>query len=190
MLRFSDFFSFPPPDTPARDLPPPDLHPTPLRQTAQNFALFSLSRPNFRSFSLSLGVFSWNFGSVFKGRAAGVSHDSPRTPNVHIEGSRRFKHHQNSTRRPPEREREKERKWGREREKKREILGNPPPSGPHPSSPHAAGPDPSGPHSSSLHPSAPLPSSGGPPGLHFFWVWAPTFLIFIMLLICSFFVHF
>ena len=29
-----------------------------------------------------------------------VSHDSPRTPNVHIWGSRRFKHHQNSLRRP------------------------------------------------------------------------------------------
>ena len=33
----------------------------------------------------------------------------------------------------------------------------------------------------------PVPSRGGPPGLHFFWVWAPTFLlIFIMLLTCSF----
>ena len=27
-------------------------------------AFFSLSRPHFRSFSLSLGVFSWNFGGV------------------------------------------------------------------------------------------------------------------------------
>ena len=35
--------------------------------------------------------------------------------NVHIGGSRRFKHHQNSTRRHPERQ--KERKWRREREK-------------------------------------------------------------------------
>ena len=33
----------------------------------------------------------------------------------------------------------------------------------------------------------PHPSSGGPPGLHFFWVWAPTFLIFIILLISFFF---
>ena len=110
-----------------------------------------------------------------------------------------------------EREREKKkRKWEREREKKREIL-DPPPSGPHPSSPTLPppfrpqplgpllflglgptplGPRPFGPLSSGLHPSAPLPSSGGPPGLHFFWVWAPTFLIFNMLLVCSFFVHF
>ena len=33
---------------------------------AQNFALFSLSHTHFRSFSLSLGVFSWNFGGVFE----------------------------------------------------------------------------------------------------------------------------
>ena len=31
----------------------------------------------------------------------------PESPNVDISGSRRFKHHQNPTRRPPEREREK-----------------------------------------------------------------------------------
>ena len=36
----------------------------------QNFALFSLSRSHFRSFSLSLwGVFSWNFGGVLGSRA-------------------------------------------------------------------------------------------------------------------------
>ena len=35
------------------------------------------------------------------------SHDSPRTPDVHISGPRRFKHHQNSTKGP---QREKERK--------------------------------------------------------------------------------
>ena len=51
--------------------------------------------------------------------AAGASHNSPRTPNVHISGPRRFKHHQNSTRRPP---RKNERKLCWEREKKREIL--------------------------------------------------------------------
>ena len=34
--------------------------------------------------------------------AAGVPHDSPRTPTAHIRGSRRFKHHQNSTRKPRE----------------------------------------------------------------------------------------
>ena len=47
--------------------------PGPLRRTSQHFALFSLSRPHFRFFSLSgdlfvsffslsLGVFSWNSG--------------------------------------------------------------------------------------------------------------------------------
>ena len=93
------------------------------------FSLWGSSRV---FFSLS-GVFSWNFGGVLVGRdpqmcafslwgcrvkapgglqAAGFSHDSPRIPNVHINGSRRFKH-QNSTRRPPE----GERKWEREREK-------------------------------------------------------------------------
>ena len=35
------------------------------------------------------------------------AHDSPRTPNVHISGPRRFKHHQNSTKEPQERERRK-----------------------------------------------------------------------------------
>ena len=46
-------------------------------------------------------------------KAAGVSHDSPRTPNVHISGSRCFKHHQNSTRRHPERDRKNENGSGR-----------------------------------------------------------------------------
>ena len=42
--------------------------------------------------------------------AARASHDSPRTPNVHISGPRRFKHHQNSTKGPPGERRKKERK--------------------------------------------------------------------------------
>ena len=37
--------------------------------------------------------------------AAPKPHDSLSTPNVHIRGSRRFKHHQNSTREPPEEDR-------------------------------------------------------------------------------------
>ena len=41
------------------------------------------------------------------------------SPNVLISGPRCFKHHQNSTRRPPERE--KERKWGREGKKARNF---------------------------------------------------------------------
>ena len=40
--------------------------------------------------------------------AAGASHDNPRTPNVNISGPPRFKHHQNSTRRPPREGRMKE----------------------------------------------------------------------------------
>ena len=37
-------------------------------------------------------------------RSRWASHNSPRTPNVHISESWCFKHHQNSTRRPQERE--------------------------------------------------------------------------------------
>ena len=49
-------------------LPRLPLRRTPLLRTAQNFAFFSLSRPHFRSLSLSLGVFSWNSGGVIEGR--------------------------------------------------------------------------------------------------------------------------
>ena len=45
----------------------------------------------------------------------GLAHDSPRTPNVHISGPRRFRHHQNSTKGPQEKE---ERKLWREEGKK------------------------------------------------------------------------
>ena len=64
--------------------------------------------------------------------------------------------------------------------KKHEILGLPP-SGPHLPSPRAAGPHPFGPPTLRVstppgtHPSG--PSSGGPLGPHFFWFWAPTFLL-------------
>ena len=68
---------------------------------------------------------------------SGASHDSPRNPNVHILGPRRFKHHQNSTRRPP-REGQKENCGGRGKQK-REILGLPP-FGPHLRSLHPPGP--------------------------------------------------
>ena len=49
---------------PPRDPPQAD----PLRWTAQNFALFSLSRSHFRSLSLSLCVFSLNFGGFCEDR--------------------------------------------------------------------------------------------------------------------------
>ena len=56
---------------------------------------------------------------------AGLAHDSPRTPNVHISGPRRFKHHQNSTKGPQERERRK--KIVAEEGKKARNSGPPPP---------------------------------------------------------------
>ena len=67
-------------------------------------------------------------------RPPGLAHDSPRTPNAHISGPRRFKHHQNSTKEPQERERRKKIVAGRGK-KKREIL---PPFDP--SRPHLRGP--------------------------------------------------
>ena len=64
--------------------------------------------------------------------AAGASHNSPRTPSVHISGPRRFKHHHNSTRRHPERHR-KSKTVGRKRKRKRALRG-PTPAGPPPGS--------------------------------------------------------
>ena len=81
------------PSRPSRDRPPPD------RPKFRSF--FALFRSRIHSFLPSLGVFSLNFGGVFEDlnvhvwalglscetppdRAAGASHDSPRTPNVHI----------------------------------------------------------------------------------------------------------
>ena len=57
--------------------------------------------------------------------AARASHDSPRTPNVHILGTNASKHHQNSTRRHPERGKKK-RKWRGGRGNKRKFLCSPP----------------------------------------------------------------
>ena len=105
---------------PTPDPPPPD------RPKFRSF--FFLSRPIFVIFH-SLWVFSLNFGCFFEGCdpqmcTFGLSGcRSPRT----IRGSRRFKHHQNSMRRHPERDKKSERGAG-EGKKKREILG-PLPSG-------------------------------------------------------------
>ena len=74
---------------------------------------------------------------------SGASHDSPRTPNVHISGPRPSKTPPKFHEKTPKREKKRE----PEREKKREMLGFPPfgapflglglhPSGPHPSGPH------------------------------------------------------
>ena len=46
----------------------PLLRRTPSFLTAQNFAVFSLSRHNFHYYIPLLGVFSLNFGGVFEGR--------------------------------------------------------------------------------------------------------------------------
>ena len=95
---------------------------------AQNFALFSLSRPHVRSFSL-LGVFSSLFslsgclvsfflspGVFWLNWPPGLPHDSPRTPNVHISGPRPLKTPTNSMKGP--RERKKNENCGGKREKR------------------------------------------------------------------------
>ena len=83
----------------------------------------------------------------------GLAHDSPRTPNVHISGPRRFKHHQNSTKGPQERERRK--KIVAEEGKKSGKCWAPHPSGLHPSGLHPSGLHPSRLHPSGLHPLGP-----------------------------------
>ena len=51
-------------------------------------------------------------------QSAGVSHGQPESPNVDIRVSRRFKHHQNSTRRPPRERRKKDNCGGRGKKKR------------------------------------------------------------------------
>ena len=190
----------PPPDPPlpdtlpgtrAPDSPPQNLLPLPDRPKFRTF-FFPLPPPRSLFFFL-WEVCSLNFGGVFEGwDPQTCTFEGPVVSNTN-----------KIPREDPQREKKANVGAG-EGKKKCEILGGPP-SGPHPSSPHAAGPHPSGPHpwgpnffwvwAPPLIPRAPTPpgphlSGGGPPGLHFFCIWAPTFLIFILLLICSFFVHF
>ena len=131
----------PSPDNPSPDNPPPD-NPPPDNPKFRFF--FPSSCHNFHSSFSLLGSFR-GILLVFEGRnpemctfgvlglscetpaappdqAAGASHDSPRTPNVHISGPHRFKHHQNSTKGPQESERRKK-IVAEEGKKKREILG-------------------------------------------------------------------
>ena len=167
------------------------LRRTALRRTAQNFALFFFPLPpQFSLFSPLFWSFSLNFGGVFEDRdpqmctfrfpgcrvkparphqtgPPGLAHDSPRTPNVHIWAPRRFKHHQNSTKKT-KREWEKNENCGGRGKKKREILG-PHPLGPHPSGPHRSGPHLSGPHASG----PPLFLGSGPPQFGAPPFWAP-----------------
>ena len=166
------------------------LRRTTLRPTAQNFALFFSLPPQF-SFSL-LGVLSLNFVGVFEGGnpemctfglsgcrvkprrphqtgPPGLAHDSPRTPNVHISGPRRFKHHKNSTKRPQEREKEARKLW-RRREKKARKFGPPTLRGSTLLGPTLLGPTFSRFGASTLW----APHPWGP--TFFFWVWASTLL--------------
>ena len=95
-------------------------------------AFFFSLLPEISFFLLSLGGLLVEFWWCLKRRGAQMCAlvvlwilcEAPAAPNVHVSGPRRFKHHQNSTRRHP-RETQQERKWGREREKKSEILGGP-----------------------------------------------------------------
>ena len=108
-------------------------------------------------------------------RTAGVSHDSPSTPNVNISGPWRFKHHQNSTRRPPREGRKKENCGGRG-EKSAKFLGLPPFGLPTLGLP-TSGLQPFG------APPFGAPEFGpprGPPAPNFFWVsHVPQFIIFL-----------
>ena len=130
------------------DRPPPDrpkfrsFFPLPLLFSLF-FSLWGSSRVFFFSLSLSGGLLVSFFSlSLWVSSRGILSHDSPRAKTRTFEGPGRPKHHQNSTRRPPER---KKRKWRREREKKSDILGLPP-FGPHPSGLHKTGPHSDGPN--------------------------------------------
>ena len=96
-------------------------------------AFLPVFHPVLRVFEGGLGL-SCETPAPHQTRPPGLAHDSPRTPNVHISGPRRFKHHQNSTKGP--RENEERKMWREEGKKKREILGLLP-FGAHPSgAPH------------------------------------------------------
>ena len=112
-----------------------------LRRTAQNFAFFFPRQP----------------------QCSGASHDSPRTPNVHIFRTPAFENTTKIPRKDPQ-EKKKERKLWRKREK-REILGLPTLRGPTLRGPSLLGPTLRAPHFFQvwaptlrrLHPSGPLP---------------------------------
>ena len=132
----------PSPGPPLHRTPPSTGPPSgPLCRTAQNFALFSLSRHNFHSFFSLLGVLSWNFGGVFEGwdpqmcmfelsgcrgkfrrlRGRGFTRQPENSKRAHFQALALQKHHP--------RERRKNEHCGERVNKKRKILG-PPPFGP------------------------------------------------------------
>ena len=90
--------------------------------------------PKFRAFSSTFGL----SGCRVKPRRPhqtgppGLAHDSPRTPNgAHFRAPALQKHHQNSTRRPPERHKKSETVAGKGR-KSAKFWAPPPFRGPHP----------------------------------------------------------
>ena len=94
-------------------------------------AFFSLSRHNFLSFLLSLGVFSWNFGGVFERRdpqmcTFGLSDCRVKTRRLGVRGSTHENlEHRNTTKIPREDPKKRKKIVAGEGEKKSEILGGP-----------------------------------------------------------------
>ena len=105
------------------------LEPETLRRTTQNFALFFPLPPPFRSFCLSLCVFSLNFGGVFELR-------DPKTCTIEGSGASNTTH---TPREDSRREKKRDEKTSRERKKSENGAGDgkksvkfwaPPPFGP------------------------------------------------------------
>ena len=130
----------------------------PSRRTAENFALFLLCFSLFwgssrcfvaegRGQNVCLGSL-WSSPTTLGRR--GLTR-KPRNPNVYIRGPQRFEHHQNSTRRPPEKERLKKENCGGRVKKKREILGSPPSFGAHRVPPFRVPPTPTTTHFFASH---------------------------------------
>ena len=90
---------------------------TALPRDRPQIRLFPSPAPIFFLSSLTLEVFSWNFGGVFEGR------DPPMctfglSKRAHLRVPALQKHHQNSTRRPPEKERKNENGCGKGKNKR------------------------------------------------------------------------
>ena len=144
--------------------PGPPFPWTPFSWTAQNFALFFPLPPKNSFFSSLSGcllvefwwcfeapgpsnVHVWALGLSCETPAASVGQKSRELQTRTFEGPGLPKHHQNSTRRHPERGR-KERILRRDRGKKSAKFSAPPPFGPPPFGPHPSNPHPSNPHPS------------------------------------------
>ena len=146
-LLLVDFPGPPSAGPPSTGPPPPDR---------PNISLFFFPfPPPFRSFCVSLGVFSLNFGVVFEFRnpkmctfglsgcrvkprrphqtgPPGLAHDSPRTPNVHISGPLRFKTPPKFHEKTPKRHRKSETVAGKGRKSAKFWAPHHLRSGPHP----------------------------------------------------------